>query len=107
MKITLKIPIEEIEGRNISMWSYAEIEAVDGDLREAYIKAKSALSFGEGLPTNEYDTFIQNMIEGKANHIESMERLNESQRYFMQVIKRAIKRANYKSKKEEEKTPFV
>jgi len=51
------------------------------------------------LNDKEYDTFIQNMLEGGSNHVEDIERMSPEQQKYMQIVKRALNRIEYKINK--------
>lgn len=48
---------------------------------------------GDGLDTKSIDVFVENMIlENKKNNVETYYSMSKDQQYWMQVLKRALKR---------------
>ena len=68
---------------------------------ELYLEYHGRHKTGSGITDKEMDTFVQNVLEGGTNHIDLHEKMNEEQQKTYQIIKRAIKRINYKLKKEQ------
>jgi hypothetical protein len=103
MKATIKVPIEEVKGPGISMWSYVELEMEEwgspDEMAETYRTWKTAFAPIEGVDKKTYDTFIEQQLSGKGienGMIESYEQMNEWQKFAVDVIRRG--KARLKSK---------
>lgn len=101
MKVTFRIPGE--------MYEYVEVEREFGDMANAGDIAEYREYIREGLrpkpinemPAKEWDTFIQNWLEGKPNHTESITKLSPAQSKFYNDLKRAKSRAEAEVKRQE------
>lgn len=71
------------------------------DFVNKFRELKTEWELSKGLPAKEFDQFIQRMMEGDDNHIDQMEQMNELQKWAMQVVKRSLKRIEYKNRPEE------
>lgn len=72
------------------------------DFVNKFRELKMHWELSKGLSAKEFDQFIQNQLEeGGHNHIEDLERMNELQKWAMQVVKRALKRIEYKNRPDE------
>ena len=98
MKIQLHIPTETFGFIGVEYETSGDISYAEA-AREYKLFA-DAFNVGEGLPDKDFDEFIQNIIEEKPSHIETLEKLSEEQRKFMKVVDRAMNRINYKLRKE-------
>lgn len=95
MKATLRVPTQE-------PYSFIELELEVPDYHvaiETYRQMMESVKGGSGLSDAEFDSFIQRQISGETNHIEDYNRMSLEQQKYVQCIKRAIKRINYKVKK--------
>ena len=96
MKTTFRVPLNE-------PYAYIEMESDEESFEGALTKHQDMMSLikgGAGLPDKDFDEFIQNIIEEKPSHIETLEKLSEEQRKYMKVVDRAMNRINYKLRKE-------
>ena len=99
MKVTYRIPTE--------MYAYVELEAeILDDAMSAEQMAANYQYYVDAfkvrpvnlLPDKDYNQFIDNLLLGKDNHIETWEKLSPAQKESAQVIKRALKRIEYKNR---------
>ena len=87
MKATLHIPTEQ--------YGFVEVEVEADSVEEAVsLYPKN----GEGLSDKEFNAFIDNQLIGSDNHIEQYEKASADQKAIIQVIKRALKRIEYKNR---------
>ena len=91
----LHVPVEQ--------YGFIAVKVNDtaGGLIEAYRAISEANRTGEGLSNEEFDAFIQRQVSGQPNHIEDYNSMSQEQQKYVQIIKRAIKRINYKLNEEE------
>lgn len=94
MKYTAHVPVEQYGFVSVE-WEDEKIDAKDVYDRIANQFKPQPVN---ELPAKEMDEFVQKMLEGEANHIEMYERMSKSQQNLIQIIKRAIKRIEYKNK---------
>lgn len=92
-KATLHFPTEQ--------YGFAEVEIEVESPHEAvlaYKEAQEKLQTGKGIDEKEMNQVVDSLLNGESvvDGVEIYERMNEQQRYTSQVIKRAIKRLNYK-----------
>ena len=93
MKITLHIPTEQYG------YCQAEFEADDMNaVAHNYREIAKVFKSSGGLPDKEYNAFIDRMLAGEDNHVETYQAMSDQQKDAVQVIKRAQKRLDYKSK---------
>jgi hypothetical protein len=100
MKISLHIPTEsygfvllEVEQEEDGkVMTPEEVSAV-------YNQYAAAFKEKNGLTDEEMDTFVQKQLEGEGNHIETYNGMSADQQLWIQRIKRAKKRIDYKSQK--------
>lgn len=91
MKITFRVPTE--------MYAFAEVTIDAGDVTAQEVKEKYDY-FSEAfkpkpinsLPDKEYNEFIDRIMLGESNHIETWEKCSPEQKAAAQVIKRSLKR---------------
>lgn len=96
MKVTYRIPTE--------MYAFAEVSlevpdaVTPAELRGQYDKLANAFKPQpiNTLPDKEYNTFIDNMLLGTPNHLETYNAMSPQQKDAVQVLKRAIKRLKSK-----------
>lgn len=96
MKITYRIPTE--------MYAYVELQYEYNDTVSAETVAENYSELSKAfkpkpinsLSDKEFNQFIDNMLLGEDNHIESYEKLSPSQKDTVQTIKRALKRLKSK-----------
>lgn len=98
MKIKLHIPIEEVKGGNISMWSFADVDIEVASFEEAiefYHTSKSLQNApGEGLDKKTYDRAVCEYLNtGElVGGSELYQQMSLPQREWFQITKRAFKR---------------
>ena len=66
---------------------------------EKFSELKTKFNGGFGLDAKDFDTFIQNQLNGVDNHTDTIEQLSSEQMKMYQINKRALSRINYKLKK--------
>ncbi len=102
MKALIRIPIEEVVGKNISMWAYSEVEMeVDSieDAIELYSASKTLKTvLGQGLDKKTYDRAVEEYLVsgGLVNGTELYQQMSPSQQDWFQTTKRALKRVEAK-----------
>lgn len=88
-------------------YEFVEIESDDFEsLVEEYQHVENRFKFNDGIDEKSFNQFVDNMLMGQDNHIETWERLSADQRAIAQVIKRSIKRLNYKYASTEERRQY-
>lgn len=92
----IRVPAEQFAYLETDFEGSAE-EAV-----ELYRHITALVKGGEGLPEKEFDLFIENQVSGKTNHLETYQKMSPEQQKFVQINKRAIKRAVSKEVEKEE-----
>lgn len=94
-KATLRVPTAE-------QYAYIELHLEDTleALHEAYNAATGMFKHGDGLPDSEFDHFIQKQISGEPNMMSDFNRMSPEQQKYVGIIKRAVKRINYKLNKD-------
>ena len=96
MKAKLHIPIEEIGGKNISMWSFIDLDVEVGSIAEALTLYNSSQRLKtapeSGLDDKEWRKALDGYLTLNTLPSEVYERMNDSQRGVIQEIKKSIKR---------------
>lgn len=99
MKVTLKIPIEEIKGPNISMWSCLEVEFDDADsvdhVKKVYAEFQLGLRDNDGINEKEWPKIRNKHYSTGEIDVEDFEKLNKWQRLVINQDKLSY-RANKK-----------
>lgn len=69
-------------------------EMVDAynELNEAYWGQGEA-----GVPSKDFNAFVDNMLLGEDNHVEQLEPMSEKQKFVVNEIKKALKRIKNKA----------
>lgn len=97
MKIEFHIQPEQFEYIG---FDYDTIEQLTDELIERgiedYRRAKRAVKGGDGLPKEEFDLFLDRMLSGDTNHLETYNRMTLGQQEMVQALKRSKKRIAYK-----------
>lgn len=89
---TLHFPTEQ--------YGFAEVKLLVDSPRDAIKQYELATRSGDGLPEKDMNTFIDNMLLGEANHVETYQKMSKSQQDTIQAIKRALKRLAARNKKQ-------
>lgn len=95
INVTQRIPIQEVKGPGISMWSYIEFEG-EYDSPELAIAANKKMvseTNAPGLPEKEWAQVRNKMFE-TGQFDPNIEGLNNAQRYFINQCKLAIRAVN-------------
>ncbi len=106
MKITHRISTGQFEYVEIEQdfkdtaYVESEMPSVIKSAHDDYVNAFKPKPINS-LSDKEFDTFIQQQLEGEGNHIEDYEKCSPDQKKIVQLIKRALKRITYKNRPDE------
>ena len=95
MKYILRLPTND---QYAYIEQEGEYDTIDEAL-EAYNIAMTLIKGGTGLPDKEFNAFLDRMLKDEPNHIEDYEKASADQKAIIQILKRALKRADYKQLK--------
>lgn len=91
MKFTVHLPTEQ--------YGFCEAEFEADDLNVAahnYRQLADVFKVKSGLDSKLFDAFIDKQISGGTNHIEEYNAMSPDQQAVVQLLKRSMKRINYK-----------
>ncbi len=90
MKAVIKIPIEEVEGKNISMWAYAEIETEvqtpQGAIDFYDALKRPDLALQGGLERKEWNKVIDGYAILGSMPLEAHEGMNKFQQWMVHEL---------------------
>lgn len=100
MKIELHIPVEQYG------FIAAQVDCEPNEVASVYNQLAGSFrpKPTNSLPDKEYDAFIERQISGGTNTVDSYYAMSPEQQKYVQIIKRAIKRINYKLDKPQAKS---
>jgi len=78
-----------------------QVEGTPDFICESYHEFTNLMKVGAGLDPKAYDTFIQKQLLGEPNHWDEYNLMNPEQQKMVHIIRRALKRINYKNQKED------
>lgn len=96
MKIQLHIPTEQYGFIGVEYESDGEIAYAEAAREYKLFADAFKPQPMNSLPEPEFNTFIDRMLAGDTNHVETYNQMSPEQQAHVQVIKKAVKRANYK-----------
>ena len=92
-KITLHVSVGEYEFVEVETEIIQDSDiAVSAAAKGTYDTIKAAFAPKAGVTDKEMNAFVDNMLMGGDNHIESWEKMSDTQRSHAQTIKRALAR---------------
>jgi len=93
MKADIRIATKE--------YCYIEFQ-VEGTMEEIFEEHRKALQMNmnqTGIADRDYNGFIDRQLSGEANHVETYQAMSDLQKFAVQVIKRALNRAEARESK--------
>ena len=93
MKAILRVPTEQ--------YAFIELQIESDSLnsiKEIYDELKQSVKPQEGIPTKDFNAFIDRQMHGETNHVEEYMSMSDWQKSVVQELKKAIKRAEAKNK---------
>lgn len=93
MKADIRIATKE--------YCYIELHP-EGTMEEIFEEHRKALQMNQnqaGLSDKDYNAFIDRQLNGETNHVETYQAMSDLQKFAVQVIKRALNRAEARESK--------
>lgn len=94
IKATLRVPTAD-------PYAYIELEQQVESAEaavEAYNEVTQLVKGGNGLPEKEWRNFLDNMLLGESNLVDTYEQTNQEQRKIINEVKKALKRLEAREK---------